>query len=110
MMNIIPHIPFIRRLFNPKYRFVFLEAIYCKPGHEHQLEALFESVMARNKVNSALLCLDPKSKIYTSLSKINLGLIHKIMGEKAIEIFAKTNGDWKSSEKCPFFVSGYDVL
>jgi len=110
MMNIIPHTPWIKRLFNPKFRFVFLEAIYCKPGHEHQLERLFDSVMAHSEVNSAILCLDPRSDIYASLANVNLGLTHRIMGEKEIEIFAKTSGPWQSSNHSPYFVSGYDVL
>ena len=38
MMKIVPKLPLLNRLFNPHYKFVFLESIYCKAGHEKELE------------------------------------------------------------------------
>lgn len=110
MMNILPYIPLINRLFNSNYKFVFLEGIYCKLGHEHRLKELLGSVLKFFKVYSGILCIDPKSGIYDIIQRLNLGLTHKIMGEKEIEIFAKSNGPWKKRDNDPFFISGYDVL
>lgn len=110
MMNILPKIPWFRRLFQKDYKFIFLEAIYCKPGHEKQLEDLFASVLGIYKVHSGILCLDPHSSLYRQIKKLSLGITHMIMGEKPIEIFVKTPEKNHLTPGNPFFVSGYDVL
>ena len=110
MMHLIPKLPGLKRLFNPKYNFVFLEAIYCTPGHEDLLAILLESVLARHGAYSGIICLDPSSELYKSLKKVPLGITHKIMGEKEIEIIVKSNVKNITKSDLPFFVSGYDVL
>lgn len=110
MMKVLPKLPFIGRLFNPKYHFVFLESIYCKPGYESELEKLLESVLAFHQLNSGIICLDPRSQLYSVITSIKLGIIHKIMGEKKIDIRVKASGVQFANKKNPFFVSGYDVL
>ncbi len=110
MMKLVPRLPVIRKLFDPDYRFVFLEAIYCKPGFEKRLAELFASVLAHYQSNSGIICLDPTSHLYAMVKKIHLGLTHNIMGEKEIEIVVKTKNNDLIKMDSPFFISGYDVL
>ena len=110
MMNLVPYIPGLNRLFNPDYKFVFLDHIYFKAGHEHQLSNLFETVLKHFKAYSGILCMDPKSDVYKRIRQLNFGITHKIMDEKKIEIFVKSRRPWRKNEGDPFFISGYDVL
>jgi len=107
-MRLIPKIPILRKLFSPDYRFVFLEYAFCKPGYEKHLATLFESVLAFYKRNSAILCIDPSAQLYRQIHQIPLGLSHRIMGEKEIEIVIKSSD--AQLPKSPFYVSGPDVL
>lgn len=110
MMNIVPKIPLLGRLFNPNYKFVFLEGLYCKPGYDKYLNILFESVLAYYSAYSAILCLDPNAHFYPIVGKMHLGLTHKIMGEKEISIAVKSSETNLINSDAPFFISGFDVL
>jgi hypothetical protein len=110
LMKIIPRIPVLKRLFNPKYRFVFLEALYCQPGYEHKLSQLFGTVLAHFQAHSAILCLDPSSEVYSMIQPIKKGLTHALFGEKSISIFVKTTNLNLIDTHRPFYVSGHDVL
>jgi hypothetical protein len=110
MMHVIPKLPWLKRLFNPEYKFIFLEGIYCKPGYEKQLESLFTSVLAYFNAFSGIVCLDPRSTLYQSVRQMYMGLTHKIMGEKQIEIAVKSTYDKTPDQQAPFFISGFDVL
>jgi hypothetical protein len=110
MLSILPKIPVIRRLFSPDYKFIFLESLYCKPGYEKQLQLLLESVLAHYHAYSGILCLDPSSMLYKMVRHIKPGVVHKIMGEKSIEIVVKASPGKLQEYRAPFFISGFDVL
>lgn len=110
LMNIIPKIPLLNRLFNPIYKFVFLESIFCEEGYEHLLAPLFESVLKHYKVNSGILCLDQKSDVYAKVKKNNMGLTYKMQGEKQIDVVVKTSDNKLMNSHAPVSVSGFDVL
>lgn len=110
LMNMVPKVPILNRLFNPSYKFVFLESIFCEEGYEHLLGPLFESVLHYYKVNSGILCLDQKSNIYTKVKRIKLGLTHKMQGEKQIDVVVKTSDNKLITSHAPVSVSGFDVL
>lgn len=80
IMHVVPRVPFLNRLFNPKnYSFVAFEAIYVAEGYENELIALLESTLSYLKLNSALFFGDPNCKI-TRLLKTSgkLGLLDKV--------------------------------
>lgn len=110
MMNVVPRLPVIGRLFNPIYNFVFLELIYCKDGFHKDLEILLESILAQYRLSSGIICLDPKSNAYTNIKKLNLGITHKLMGEKKIDLVVKFSDNNMFKSDSPFYVSGHDVL
>lgn len=110
MMKVIPHMPVVGRLFNPQYKFLFLDAIYCKEGHEKDLQTLLESVLSLNNLHTGIICIDPRSKHFQLLGSINLGLTHKFMGAKKIDIMVKSLVNNILSPNKPFYVAGQDVL
>lgn len=110
LMNVVPNIPILNRLFRPKYKFVFFESVFCVDGYEKQLSLLFESTLVHYKVNSGILCMDQKSALYAKVKKNKLGLKHKIQGEKQIDIVVKTSDKNLINDNLPISVSGVDVL
>ena len=110
LMNVVPGIPILNRLFHPQYKFVFFESVFCLDGYEKQLSLLFESILMHYKVNSGILCLDQKSVLYPKVKRSNLGLTHKIQGEKQIDIVVKTPDKNLINNNIPISVSGVDVL
>jgi len=55
IMNVLPNIPLINKLFNPKqFEFLAFEGIYFKPGHENTLFKLFEGLLHQEMMNSAI--------------------------------------------------------
>ena len=110
MMKVVPRLPFLGKLFNPDYRFIFFEYLYCKQGSEKDLDRLLESVLNILNMNSAVICLDPASKLYAQIQNLKLGVTHMIIGENNIDIVAKSSNVSFLNKQAPFFVSGFDVL
>jgi len=110
LMNFIPNIPVLNRLFSTAYKFVLLEMVFCQEGYEKNLSELFESVLNHFKVYTGILCIDPRSKAYRMVKSINLGITHKLQGEKQIDIVAKTSKQDLVNPLQPIAVSGFDVL
>lgn len=109
MMNVFPRVGLLRKIFNPDYRFAAIEGIYYLPGYEHHLTALLEHVMAVNKVYSAVICLDPASKVHAVVRSLRLGLVGKLRGEKHVSVMAKANDADLSDLTGPLYISVADV-
>lgn len=110
LMKVIPKIPIFNRLFNPQYKFVFFESLFCREGFEDRLSELFSSALHYHKVYSGIFCTDPRSKVYKLLKMVSLGITHKLQGEKEIDIMVKTSKENVISKNDPICVSGFDVL
>ena len=110
LMHIVPKLPLLRKLFNPKFRFVMLDLAFCNEGYENLLSELFESALNYYKLNSGILCIDPGSKLYDIAKRMDLGIMHTIQGEKQIDIVAKDSKHDRLGSGLPFAVSGFDVL
>ena len=110
VMHVLPKIPLINRLFKQDYHFVFIESLYYQPAYEHRLDEFFESILKETNHHSAIICTDPRSKIYPGIDNMNKGLVHKILGEKSIDIVAKSNNGNNINDQLPVYVAGSDVL
>jgi len=110
LMQVVPKVPIVKRLFSPAYRFVLLELAFCLEGYEHLLAQLFESVLNYYKLNSGILCIDPKAKLYDLVQDLDLGITHRIQGEKKIDIVVKTSKQDLIASQMPIAISGFDVL
>ncbi len=110
ILKVIPRIPLLRRLFRNPFRFVTFDNIFYTPVGKKYLPALLSSVLADFNLNIGLLCLDPSSEVYNCLKSINLGIIHKFMGESRIELVVKSSGGFKIPHGAPVYVAGHDVF
>ena len=90
LLRIIPHIPFLNRLLNKNHKFLTVEAIYFKVGHEKSLEKFFDHLLGIFKVNSILMAADIQSHLYYGLKSINLGPIHWLNGEVKADVICRT--------------------
>ncbi|MDQ3393854.1 MAG: hypothetical protein M3512_07070 [Bacteroidota bacterium] len=78
LINYFHNIPLLNRILNKDHHFISIEGIYFKEGHEKLLEPLFEFLLYKFKVHSALMWADNHSHLFYSVNKIDLGLINKV--------------------------------
>jgi RimJ/RimL family protein N-acetyltransferase len=116
IMNIVPLIPVINKIFNPKrFEFLAFEGIYCKEGCEDKLYSLFESLLAKENLRSAMFWLGDNSPLRKKLeAKARLGLIHSFIKDSDVVIMAsyknmskKEIEDFRSR---PLYASAYDYI
>lgn len=116
VMNVVPRIPILNQLFNPKrFEFLAFEGIYVKPGHENKLTALFEGLLVKEKLKSSMYWMGESCPLRKRiLEKTKTGLIHSFIKESDVFIMAAFHDlneeeitDLKSR---PLFVSGFDYI
>jgi len=80
MQKIIPRLPYLRKLFNPKsFEFISLENIIIKKGHEADFFELLEGVMHDQNGNMAMTWLDTSDPMISAFTnKKELGFISRI--------------------------------
>jgi RimJ/RimL family protein N-acetyltransferase len=116
VMNIVPMIPVLNKLFNPKrFEFLAFEGLYFKPGYEKQLYSLFEGLLAKEKLKSSMFWLGKTCPILKKiLTKGKLGMIHSFIKDSDVEIMAaykninETKIDKLKSK--PIFASAFDYI
>ncbi|MVM42090.1 hypothetical protein GO730_37850 [Spirosoma sp. HMF3257] len=91
LMNVLPSIPYLKRLFHPAYSFLALEGIYLATGHEQLLPVLLESVLAYFNLNSALFEVDCQDKRITPLLA-RMGLLSGYQAGVTTHAMIKTCG------------------
>jgi hypothetical protein len=114
MMKVLPYTPYFRRLFRPdEFRYLVLNAIYCRKGSEDLLPDLFEAVCAEEGYHTALTWLDDHSELYESLrTNRRMGALNRMLNARPGLIYASFSGlTEKEKEKfyeCPAYISGFD--
>lgn len=88
MINGLPYVPLISRLFNPKdFRFAGFEGIYCKKGYEKELFTLMESACSALNLYTGMLWMDSQSAMYDSLKNAGKwGLLNKIKDDVPAQV------------------------
>src|SRR5690606_925943 len=88
IMQVLPRLPMINRLFNPKrFEFLALEGLYFKPGHEKTLLRLFEGLLHREKINSALFWMGENCPYRKAiLTNGKLGLLNSFVKDSGVYI------------------------
>jgi hypothetical protein len=116
MHNIIPYIPLINKVFNPrKFEFLAYDGIFYKNGHLEDLYSLCEHVLAKNNLKSSLFWLDERSKSCQELLKFGkLGLLHKSGAATHSFIMMRFHNvseeDKKLFFELPVYQSGFDFI
>ena len=114
MMKVLPYTPMFRRLFRPEeFRYVILNAIYCRKGSEALLPDLFEAVCAEEGYHTALTWLDDHSAMYETLrTNRRMGALNRMLNAKPGLVYALFTGlTQQETEKfydSPAYISGFD--
>ncbi len=114
MMKVLPRTPYFRRLFQPEaFRYVILNAIYCRKGNEDLLPDLFEAVCAEEGYNTALTWLDDHSHLFETLrTNRRMGVLNRMLNAKPGLVYALFSGlTPEETEKfydSPAYISGFD--
>lgn len=116
IMKIVPLVPVMNKIFNPKkFEFLAFEGIYVKKGFENKLADLFEGLLAKENLKSAIYWMGENCPIRQRiLSKIKTGLIHSFIKDSDVFMMVAFHDfseaeitDFKSR---PIFVSGFDYI
>lgn len=116
IMNVVPHIPLVNRLFNPKsHQFLVFDSIFCESGKEAELIQLLEAVLAELSVYSALLWLDKADDLFKKLDNLKKwGILDKVEGKLPVTAIAKIHGlpDTKieTFKQMPMYIAGFDSI
>lgn len=114
MMKVLPRTPYFRRLFAPEeFRYVILNAIYCRPGSEDLLPDLFGAVCAAEGYNTALTWLDDHSSLYEILrTNRQMGTLNRMLNAKPGLVYASFTGltpaETEKFYESPAYISGFD--
>jgi hypothetical protein len=117
VMNLLPHIPLLNRIFNPKkFRFLAFEGFFYEKGNEKTLFYLMESLLAQENYNSGVIFLDQKSEMagYMAKNSIDMGLLYQFTAQTDSHIMVYARG--LSSEEItnlttlPFYTCSYDYI
>lgn len=116
ILKVLPHVPLIKKIFNPKrFQFLSFEGIYFKPGYEKLLPALFESLLAQEKLNSAMFWLGDKCPTKAAIEKTGkLGLVNNFVKDSEVKILAGfqalSNNEIAQLKERPLYVSAFDYV
>lgn len=114
IMKVLPKMPYFRRLFCPgEFRYLVFDSIYCMPGKEHLLAALFETACASEGFNTGLTWLDDRSILYDSIrTRVRMGALNRMLNAKPGLVYAKfinfTEEEREPFYNAPAYVSGFD--
>ena len=115
IINILPHLPFVSKLFNPKdFRFAAFEGVFCKPGRESELFKLMESVCAELNLSIGMLWMDPSTEVYKRFKKAgDWGIMNKMREDMPVYVFAGFKDVPKTEQeifyKKPAYISAFDL-
>jgi L-amino acid N-acyltransferase YncA len=116
IMNVVPFIPLLNKLFNPKkFEFLAFEGLYIKPGYENRLTELFEGLLAKEKLKSAMYWMGESCPLRKRiLENGKPGLLHSFIKNSDAFIMASFH-DLNETEitelkSRPLFASAFDYI
>jgi hypothetical protein len=115
MLNVLPRIPIISRMFNPNdFRFVAFDAIYCIKGKEAELFKLMEHACAQLKLNAGMVWMDPGCELYQRMNAIgNWGFMNKMKDDLPAYVVGGFKNMEEEEKKVfmeqPVYVSSFDL-
>lgn len=116
ILKIVPRLPLLNKLFNPKkFEFLAFEGLFFIPGKEKLLYELFEGLLAREKLKSALFWMGEKCPWYKAIKQYGRsGLINKFVKDSDVYIMASyqnmTDEEVFATENSPLYASGFDYI
>ncbi|MEM7039193.1 MAG: hypothetical protein AAF570_19615 [Bacteroidota bacterium] len=115
IMHVVPHLPFISRLFHPrKFHFLAVEGMFCPEGREDLLYRLLGHACEAMGMNAALMWLDTRDGLLKRMrSAGRLGLMQRINSDTRVDIVVKWSGlsaaEVAQLKARPVYISAFDV-
>ena len=97
-------LPVLRRYIVLGYqKFIAVEGIWFREGHERSLHELFETALAIHGLHTVLIWLDEKSPLHGTLRSMGrLGLVDKLIKPAVVDIRVKFN-NFSEENKLPYY-------
>ena len=110
LVKILPYIPFVNRLIKPKnHSFLVPEAVFIKDDNPQLLSELFNGILAHTNERVIIWWIDEQDELYSSVqSKINWGLLNKIIGVNQVNLVERTLREPRSTKVN--YTSGFDFI
>lgn len=116
IMNVLPRLPFINKLYNPKkFEFLAFEGIHFKPGHEKTLHRLFEGLLHREQLHSALFWMGETCPYRQKLVAYgNLGILNSFVKDSGVYIMTSyrnmSEEEIQKLKSGPLHASSFDYI
>ena len=116
IMNVLPNIPLINKLFNPKrFEFLAFEGLYSKRGYEERLLQLFEGLLYQEKMNSALFWMGETCPYRAAIHQQGkLGLMQHFVKDSGVYIMTSyrnmSDTEIMSLKSGPMYGSAFDYI
>lgn len=107
-VKLLPYIPFLRKLIQPKEHTFLVPDVVCNPsGKIADVSRLFEAVLAQEKLNTMLWWNDTRDPLYQKAQQqFKWGLLHQIIGVAKVDVVVR--GDFEPKE--PVFIAAFDMV
>jgi hypothetical protein len=107
-VKLLPYIPFLRQLIQPKEHTFLVPDVVCNPsGNIADVSRLFEAVLAQEKLNTMLWWNDTRDLLYQKAQQtFKWGLLHQIIGVAKVDVVVR--GDFEPKE--PVFIAAFDMV
>lgn len=116
IMNVLPNIPFINKLFNPRrFEFLAFEGIYFKPGYEEVLAHLFEGLLHQEGLNSSLFWMGENCPFRKAIHQhVKLGLLQHFVKDSGVYIMTSyrnmSDQEVAGLKSGPLYASAFDYI
>lgn len=114
-LNVLIRLPILSKRFDPGYfKFTAIEGIWYKKGFEKCLLPLFESACAFHDLYLAIIWLDSKSQLYSTIRHLGqLGIMDKFIksavGDIRVKFINWSEEDKQYYYKHPAYISCFDM-
>lgn len=112
-LNIASKIPMVNTVVARHLSFLAIEGVYCREGHEHDLQALMEYLLYSYKKHVAILFADEESSLKQLFDRIDLGIIGKMNSGNCAKVICRFQGFNDNEKKVfytqPAYISSIDV-
>ena len=107
-VKLLPYIPFLRKLIQPKEHTFLVPDVVCNPsGNVADVERLFEAVLAQENCHTMLWWNDTRDPLYQKAQQqFKWGLLHQIIGVAKVDVVVR--GDFEPKE--PIFIAAFDMV
>lgn len=107
-VKLLPYIPLINRLIQPKKHTFLVPEIVCNPsGNIKDVSALFEAVLAKEKLHSMLWWNDTRDQIYRKAKHaFRWGILHQLIGVADVDVVFRGH----YTPENPVFVVAFDMV